>query len=845
MDTRVMRGVCASLLLLLSGGEAAAIGRFEHWPTDSPPTYATGVTPPHLTFQPYVPVAGRPDEVIQVDAAEGASIGPITAPFRVLIGRERTDRLFLSDFGWVTAAPIPTNLGAPPSRMLEGDGMPAVSVGADVYRRSAASIELRTRGLPGRRTFTVSFVDFRRSTIPGDVYSTSVRFEEATGDVVFGFLAGPAWGDFWDHQSLVFGMFTDRANEYWAHIRPTNGVSATIVASDCAGPAPRPDRDADTVVDACDSCPDAFDPAVRDRDIDGWGDVCDPRPDDSEVWTLLLDDDADRDGDGVPDPADLCLGFADPEQTDADGDGFGDACDPCPNEDARWAMSHDEDADGLCGADNCPLVANPDQADADGDGVGDACDECPGDLDGVEATWMQQDGDGVCWRHDVCPQVFDPEQADIDGDGLGDFCDAFPGLPDALDDDGVPEAVDVCPDVADPLQADLDEDGEGDLCDADLDGDGLDDDSADDLCLFVPEDGVTGRDVDPGLDMACDLASARLEILFVPKEGPLFVNFRVNGLDSGSYELESVEGPTDITLPMIEPIIRREAGGLCFAPQMLFYDSVDWTLEVAWVAISYPSQAGYDRVCLFDGKNNPNPTCTRTDPAAYPDGVDPAFAKTMDLTENSLAIWDDDDLGPGIGPGCTPDNCLGETNPDQADRDADGVGDACDSCPDIFDPGQRDRDRDRVNDVCDNCPDAMNTSQQDEDADGLGDACDPCVMVASNPPNDRDRDGWPSACDNCPDKWNSSQADADRDRRGDACDRCPTRADPGAPDRDRDGVPDACDNCRLRANTTQVDADRDGIGNPCDNCPAKANPDQRDTDRDGLGDACDAPARPR
>lgn len=38
----------------------------------------------------------------------------------------------------------------------------------------------------------------------------------------------------------------------------------------------------------------------------------------------------DTDGDGVPDLADLCPRFSDPQQLDSDGDGNGDACDPCP-----------------------------------------------------------------------------------------------------------------------------------------------------------------------------------------------------------------------------------------------------------------------------------------------------------------------------------------------------------------------------------------------------------------------------------------------------------------------------------------------------------------------------------
>lgn len=79
-----------------------------------------------------------------------------------------------------------------------------------------------------------------------------------------------------------------------------------------------------------------------------------------------------------------------------------------------------------------------------------------------------------------------------------------------------------------------------------------------------------------------------------------------------------------------------------------------------------------------------------------------------------------------------------ESNPlyTAADGDSDGFIDATDNCPEIFNPEQTDKNMNGVGDDCedfdadrilnfyDNCPESANAAQTDVDGDGLGDACD-------------------------------------------------------------------------------------------------------------------------
>ena len=85
--------------------------------------------------------------------------------------------------------------------------------------------------------------------------------------------------------------------------------------------------------------------------------------------------------------------------------------------------------------------------------------------------------------------------------------------------------------------------------------------------------------------------------------------------------------------------------------------------------------------------------------------------------------------------------------------------------------GENDRDDDGIADSDDNCPDEDNPDQADKDGDGIGDACDFAeTPIGGN--DDRDNDGVPNKTDNCPSVDNADQADCDGNGVGDACQDC-------------------------------------------------------------------------
>jgi hypothetical protein len=177
--------------------------------------------------------------------------------------------------------------------------------------------------------------------------------------------------------------------------------------------------------------------------------------------TVILND---PDGDGLPNWADNCPEFYNPDQADTDSDGIGDSCDTCTDTDGD-GFGNPQYPANTCDVDNCPDVLNPDQADTDSDGIGDSCDTCT-DTDG--------DGFGnpnypanIC-DVDNCPDVYNPDQIDTDSDGIGDSCDTCTDTDgDGFGNPNYPAntcSVDNCPDVYNPEQTDTNGDGIGDAC---------------------------------------------------------------------------------------------------------------------------------------------------------------------------------------------------------------------------------------------------------------------------------------------------------------------------------------------------------------------------------------------
>ena len=588
-----------------------------------------------------------------------------------------------------------------------------------------------------------------------------------------------------------------------------------------------------------------------------------------ETFSLSCVNNTDSDGDGVVDLEDNCPTTPNPDQADTDGDGAGNACDACPLD-----AQNDADGDGVCGdVDSCPFDPNND---VDGDGICGDVDICPSD------PANDADGDGVCGSVDNCPGVANPAQTDADGDQIGDACDSAPG----------------CPGVAPPAGMAAWWPGDGNA--NDIQGPTYEHGTLQNGATFAAGKVAQSFSLDgiddyvnagnaPALRVSSGEFTVDAWVRFNDLDHPPGGNIGAPQGDMSIVDKMSASGINTDGWRLIKQHDNRfwfclggggTVGNGCGpASHTVFSQTVAATgvwYHVAAVKTA-TSFSIYVNGVLEDSR--PLPSFLDTHSAdlrigsyvaqgAHLNGlVDEVELFNRALTPTEVqSIHNAGSAGKcktptdadGDGLPDDSDNCPSTPNPDQADTDSDGQGDACDTdddgdgnpdandnCPLVSNPNQEDADADGQGDACDtdddgdgvtdtgdNCPLVSNQNQANNDNDAQGDACDP----------DDDNDGVLDTNDNCPFVANADQSNNDGDSEGDACDT----------DDDNDGVADTADNCPLVANPAQEDLDGDGVGDACDpdddndtvadttdNCPTVANSDQANNDGDALGDACD------
>ena len=566
-------------------------------------------------------------------------------------------------------------------------------------------------------------------------------------------------------------------------------------------------------------------------------------------------------------------------------------CDGC-DDDA------DSDGDGVPnGSDNCPAVANADQADTDGDGVGDACDGCPTDPDrtepgdcGCNAPADDTDGDGVIDCEDGCPN--DPNKTEPGPCGCG--------LADAdSDGDGTLDCNDACPN--DPYTAVASGGCGCGSIDADVDGDGVLD--CDGVVFDVGTFNLSGgQSASVALEGYVGTMTGFAIAFDYDGGGGTWASDMVAAFGNGSNGVEVGGYNADFGY---ESLGAWSFDGSGSAADGVYSDAMEASLPIipgqtfkfrimnGWSSAPSTEYANVRIVVFGIVPDNPcaELAATATTTAFGSDG---ASGATLSIstgegcawTASSDSAWVTLSAGSGSGDAAlTFDVALNgtavartavvtvdsdgadaatisisqEANACAADSDGDGVGDCDDGCP--SDPGKTspgacgcgvadsDSDGDGTPDCNDGCPtDANKTSpgacgcgvaDTDSDGDGTADCDDGC-------PTDPDKTS-PGTC-------GCGVADADSDGDGtldcnDGCPSDPNKTDPGTcgcgvddasatnwwPDVDGDGYGDAT------AIATSACVQPAGfVGNDldCDDVNAAINPNAVDICGDGLDNDC-------
>jgi hypothetical protein len=550
----------------------------------------------------------------------------------------------------------------------------------------------------------------------------------------------------------------------------------------------------------------------------------------------------DSDGDGIPDVLESSI-------ADADGDGVVNQADiansnPCvPNANGAACLATDSDGDGLTNAQEDALGTSRNNPDTDGDGANDGAEvggniNAPVDSDGDgipnvrESSITDTDGDGVSNQNDAAnnnpcsPNAnsaaclaadndgdgltngeedalgTDRDNPDSDGDGISDGAEAGadPANPTDTDGDGIPDVSEA---------GDSDGDGTADAADTDSDNDGVPDavEAGADPLHPVDTDGDGMPDyleADSDGDSLPDALEVGADLAH-PRDSDGDGTADYLDLDSDNDTLpdtlESNASGSDTDADGIDDAFDVDALGGGDINHDGIADSAS-VRDTDGDGLADFQDVDTDNDGILDSFEGTPTVLTDTDGDGVPDvrDLDSDNDTLADVVEAGLIDSDaDSQMDPGQTRTANPRNTDGDALPDFRDVDANG-----DGTFDIVSAGQGALDANQ---------DGRIDAVADSDEDGIRDAADAAPMVFGTFV-DRDGDGVADA------------QDQDLDNDG-----IPNAAD-GSDDTDGDGLPNLAD----------LDSDADGIADVVEAGGVDANGDGLadnfvDVNGNGLSDS--------